>query len=161
MKKWIIRLRCLAWGLAAADLLWFLIALIWLRSPIGVHFAPDGSFDVIDSKLYGFYPHIVNAAIIGMTALAEFLSSKIKTGIKITEQGEALLADTFCLTIGLGRLWLVLFFCYWNALVILQKPLITIIPTAMLLLLLLGLIAMLFAMLIVRIRYARKKDSYA
>ena len=161
MKKWIIRLRYLAWGIAGVSLLWFLIALIWLKSPIGVHFAPDGSFDVFDTKLYGFYPHIINAAIIGISALAESLSHKIRTGMKITEQGEAMLSEIFCLTVALGRLWLVLFFGYWNALVILQKPLITIIPTAVILLEFLGFLVMLFALVIVRIHYGRKKGTDA
>lgn len=161
MKRLPAVMKMAAWGIAAASLIWFLAALFWLKSPIGVHFDSDGNFDVIDSKLYGFYPHIINALCIGLTALADFLTDKVKIGMKVTEKGEHLLRTAMHLSIGWGRLLVVVFFAYWNALVIVQKPLSERVPTTILSLLMIGFYATIIAFVIIRYRIAGKGNADA
>ena len=161
INKVIAGIKYTAWGIAAVSLLWFLLALIRLKSPIGVHFDGNGQFDVIDSKFYGFYPHAINALCIGITALADFLTDKIRTGLKVSEYGESLLKTTVHLCWGWGRLLIVLFFAYWNALVILQIPLSVCVPNAILTLLFIGLLATITAIIIIRYAIGKKEIPYA
>ena len=159
--KLISGMKFAAWGIAAASLLWFGIMLFRLKSPIGVHFADDGSFDVYDSKFYGFYPHVINALCIGITALTDFLTDRVKTGLKVTERGEALLRIVMHGSIGWGRLLIVIFFAYWNALVIFQKPLSERVPTTILGLLAAGFFVTMAAFVIIRYRIAGKEKTDA
>ena len=159
MVKLVKPLRYAAWGLAGLSLAWFLIALLWLKSPIGVHFDSDGNFDVFDSKLYGFYPHLINLLCIGITALADFLTGKINPGLKVTPQGETAARTAIWLSIGFGRFGVVLMFCYWNALVIFQHALTPEVPQTIMLLLMLGGIATAAALIVIRIRFRRKGNA--
>lgn len=160
-KKMISAMRYTAWGVAAASLVWFLAALFWLRSPIGVHFDPEGNFDVIDSKFYGFYPHVINLLCIGLAALADFLTEKVRIGLRVTERGESLLRTVMHISIGWGRLLFVVFFGYWNALVIFQKPLSEKVPTTIISLLMIGFYVTIIAFVIIRYRIAGKGKADA
>ena len=159
--KLISGMKYLAWGIAAASLVWFLLALLRLQSPIGVHFDSEGNFDVFDSKFYGFYPHGISLLCIGLSVLADFLTDRVKTGLRVTERGEALLRTVMHCSIGWGRLLIVLFFSYWNALVILQKPLSAKVPQTILCLLMLGFYATIIAFVIIRYRIAGKGKADA
>ena len=159
--KLITGMKWTAWGIAAASLVWFLVAQLWLKSPIGVHFDSEGNFDVIDSKFYGFYPHGINLLCIGLTVLFDVLAEKVRIGLKVTEYGEELLRKVMHISIGWGRLLIVIFFSYWNALVILQKPLSEQVPTAILSMLMLGFNATIIAFIIIRYRVAGKGKADA
>lgn len=161
MKKLHAILHNAAYAIAGLSLCWFLLSLFWLKSPIGIHFDGNGNFDVIDSKFYGFYPHGINLLVLGITALFSFLAGKVRTGIKVTEEGEAKLTDAFRFSLDWGRLLLVIFFSYWNALVITQHPLKPIVPGTILILMMMGLVVLIGVFIIIRIRYRRKGNPNA
>lgn len=107
----------------AASLVFFLIKWNTLPEKIGIHFAEDGQFDVTDSKLFGFYPHLIGGIFIAITAAAGFLTNKIKIGLKLTEKGEQLFKTEFRLTIDSLNVLLSLFFANWSRCVASQVPL--------------------------------------
>ena len=60
-----------------------------LPDQIGVHFAADGSFDLIADKKFAWYPYVLSIIILLVCELSAFLIGKIKTGLKISKKGEA------------------------------------------------------------------------
>ena len=90
---------------------------------IGVHFDPDGGFDVVASKFFGFYPHVIGGIAIAGIALACRLIGKKRTGLRISEKGEERFRTELCLTLDCIALLVSLFFAYWSSCVALQQPL--------------------------------------
>ena len=90
---------------------------------IGVHFGPDGGFDVTASKFFGFYPHVIGGIVIAGIAFACRLIGKKKTGLRISEKGEEHFRGELCLTLDCIALLVSLFFAYWSVCVALQQPL--------------------------------------
>lgn len=88
-----------------------------------MHFSHDGQFDVVASKFYGFYPHIVSSIFVVITAVANYFLPKIKTGLKLTEQGEKIFRTEMCMALDFfGMFWCV-FFAVWSYSVSMQIPL--------------------------------------
>ena len=107
----------------AASLVFYLIKWGSLPAEIGVHFDSDGNFNVVDSKFYGFYPHIIGSIFIVITAIADHLIQRNKTGLKITEKGEELFKAELIINLDLFlMLWSVVF-AVWSYSVSMQVPL--------------------------------------
>lgn len=88
-----------------------------------MHFSHDGQFDVVASKFYGFYPHIVSSIFVVITAVANYFLPKIKTGLKLTEQGEKILKTEICISLDFFALTWCLYFAFWSYSVSMQIPL--------------------------------------
>jgi len=106
-----------------ASLVFYLIKWGAYPEEIGVHFDSDGGFDVVASKFFGFYPHVVGGIIIAGIALSCRLIGKRKTGLRISQKGEEHFRAELCLTLDCIALLVSLFFAYWSSCVALQQPL--------------------------------------
>lgn len=142
--------------LAGVSLLAFFVMLPRLPEQCGVHFSPNGSFDVYDHPLHGLYPHGVNLIALGILWLADALAGKVRTGFRVTEAGEAKMTLAVRLAFDWGRLLFVAFFCYWNICVITQMPLRPPVAAAVVWLLIAGLPVLVAALIVIRIRNGRK-----
>ena len=126
-KKVLILHRILFWAnvlMLAATLVYYLIRWGSLGENIGIHFGPDGSFDVIASKVYGFYPHLIGGLIIGGIAAADHFIIKKDMGLRISEKGERLLRAEAALSLDVFlSLWCV-YFAAWSWSVSTQRPMV-------------------------------------
>lgn len=128
-----IVLTALSWGVFAVCLIRFLAAYGSLDEEIGIHFAGDGSFDVTDKKIFGFYPFLVSVITLVICVALNILVKKIKVSNKVTEKGGELMRFGVRAYIDLCQLCMVLFFSgVWSDCVIRQHPLDTDIPAAFL-----------------------------
>ncbi|WP_455530230.1 hypothetical protein [Ruminococcus sp.] len=106
-----------------ASLVFYLIKWGDYPEEIGVHFDSDGGFDVVASKFFGFYPHVIGGIVIAGIAFACRLIGKKRTGLRISEKGEEHFRAELCLTLDCIALLVSLFFAYWSVCVALQQPL--------------------------------------
>ncbi|MBR0483204.1 MAG: hypothetical protein IJJ69_00315 [Oscillospiraceae bacterium] len=106
-----------------ASLVFYLTKWNSFPEEIGIHFDGNGQYDVIASRYYGFYPHIVGGILIAGLAFAVFLINRKKTGLNITETGEQHFKTELCLTLDCLSVLLSLFFANWSRCVSLQIPL--------------------------------------
>ena len=81
------------------SLVFYLIKWNSLPEEIGMHFSYDGQFDVVASKFYGFYPHIVSGIMLTIAAVANHFILKVKTGLKLTKQGEKIFRTEMCMAL--------------------------------------------------------------
>ena len=65
---------------------------------IGVHFGPDGNFDVIAAKYYGLYWQLMGGLAIGGAALVNYLVSRKNVGLKMNEKGDRLFRTVMTFT---------------------------------------------------------------
>ncbi|MBR1554904.1 MAG: DUF1648 domain-containing protein [Oscillospiraceae bacterium] len=107
----------------AASLVFYLTKWNSFPEEIGIHFDGNGQYDVIASRFYGFYPHIVGGILIAGFAFADFLISRNNTGLNISEKGEQHFKTELCLTLDCLSVLLSLFFANWSRCVSLQIPL--------------------------------------
>ncbi|MBQ3919552.1 MAG: hypothetical protein II695_07750 [Oscillospiraceae bacterium] len=108
--------------LMTGSLVFFLIRWGALPESPGVHFGPDGGFDVFDSKLYGFYPHIIGYLGIVPAVLTGVMIKKLRTGLHISEKGERLFRAEISITLDLIALIWSCYFAYWSYCVSVQQP---------------------------------------
>lgn len=140
--------RVLFWAnvaILAATLVYYLIRWGSLPEEIGVHFGSDGTFDVVEKKIYGFYPHIICGAIMALTGIAGRMVMKRPTGLKISERGERLFKAELLITLDVFLMVWTAMFSMWSLSVSTQTPLdiglLAHISTAVMLLVLIGVIA--------------------
>ncbi|MBE6875332.1 MAG: hypothetical protein E7496_01185 [Ruminococcus sp.] len=105
------------------SLVFYLIKWNSFPEEIGVHFGADGQYDVIASRFYGFYPHIVGGILIAGFAFTNFLIRRKSTGLHLSEAGEQHFKTELCLTLDCLSVLLSLFFANWSRCVSLQIPL--------------------------------------
>ena len=120
-----------AWLLFIGCLIRFLAAYGSLDDEIGVHFAGNGSFDVIDKKIFGLYPFVVSSVSLLIGLVLRLLVKKVDVGKNVTEKGDMLMRFALTLYIDFSQLVMVVFFAgVWSGCVIAQHPLDTDIPVA-------------------------------
>ena len=107
----------------SASLLYYLFKWNSFPEEIGVHFGPDGEYDVIASKVYGFYPHVVGGIFIAGLAFANTLVHKKTVGLRISEKGEKLFKTELSLTLDSLSFLVSIFFANWSRTVSLQTAL--------------------------------------
>ena len=106
-----------------ASLVFYLIKWNTLPDEIGMHFDHNGDFDVVASKVYGFYPHVIGGLILtGMAVADHFIQTK-STGLKITEKGEKLFKAVLILTLDCFTFMWSSYFSFWSYSVSAQSPL--------------------------------------
>ena len=106
-----------------ASLVYYLVMWNTLPREIGVHFDGDGGYNVTDSKLYGFYPHVVGGIITAGIALAGRLIQKRSTGLRLTEKGENLFRAELLMTLDMFLFIWSSIFSIWSVCVTRQIPL--------------------------------------
>ena len=102
---------CLVW-----EFVFYLAHWSSLPEEPGIHFAPDGTFDVYASKIYGFYPHLISLAVLAVQFAATFVigREKLKLGLKVNEKGRRLILGSLVVTLDLVALAVLLCFCCWT-----------------------------------------------
>ena len=105
------------------SLIFYLIKWNSLPEEIGMHFSSDGQFDVVASKFYGFYPHIVSGIMLTIVTVANHFILKVKTGLKLTEQGEKNFQELKCVWHWIFSECSGVYFAVWSYSVSLQIPL--------------------------------------
>lgn len=148
-----IALTVIAWGIFIASLIRF--AAVWSSLPenIGIHFASDGQFDMISKKSYAAYPYIVSIAALAFFEVSALLSKKIKTGVKISENGDRKIRTALALLLDVFKLGFSFFFAgVWADCVIRQRPLNTNIPAAVMLIMLLAFCAFVITAIVIKVK---------
>ena len=81
----------------------------------GIHFGPDGTFDVYASKIFGFYPHVISLIVLAVHFFVSFVISreKLQLGVNITEKGKRMFLGSLMITVDLVVLSVLLCFCCW------------------------------------------------
>jgi len=106
-----------------ASLVFYLIKWNSFPNEIGVHFDGDGQYDVVSSKFYGFYPHVVGGIFTAGIAFVDYLVSRKKTGLKISSKGESVFKTELILVLDVLSVLFSVFFANWSLSVSLQIPL--------------------------------------
>ena len=88
-----------------------------------MHFDHNGNFDVVSSKIYGFYPHVIGGLILAGMAFANHFIQTKNTGLKITEKGEKLFKAVLILTLDCFTFMWSAYFSFWSYSVSTQSPL--------------------------------------
>ena len=91
-------INIISWCLVLIGIIRLCLLYNSLPNQVGVHFAADGSFDVIVNKsnlLYIGYPYIISIIIILLSDLFIYLSNKIRLGLKINNDGENIIRSLF------------------------------------------------------------------
>ena len=70
----------IVWSIFLISLLRMCVVYNTLPDQIGVHFAADGSFDLIADKKFAWYPYVLLIIILLIRELLGFWIGKIKTG---------------------------------------------------------------------------------
>lgn len=141
-------------------LVWFLLSYAGLPDEIGVHFGPDGEFDVYAAKVFGFYPFVAGYGLMVIFLLLGYFVDKIKkTGMKITEKGEAVFRAVIRI-FSLIMIWgWAVFFTRWTYSVVTQTPNDLIFLTAVSFIFLFSLPAIVILLIVIRVIYGIKKTE--
>ena len=133
----------------------------YLPDNIGVHFAADGSFDVIVNKsklLYIGYPYIVSLVIVLLFDLFIHISNKIRLGLKINKKGEDIVKSGFKLFVDIFKFsWVFFLSVIWSDCVIRQYYLNTNIPVIIMLIQFINIIIFIIFIIVIRNKYSLKK----
>ena len=151
--------RILFWLNPTAIVVTLVIYLMkWSSYPheIGVHYGPDGKFDVIAEKYYGLYWPLMGGLAIGGAALVNYLVSRKNVGLKMNEKGDRLFRTVMTLTLDVVLLSVTAMFVNASRGVIIQqgidKKLMTLFMT-------IGVFAFLIGLIASIVIYATHKDK--
>ncbi|MBD5512268.1 MAG: hypothetical protein HDR08_13640 [Lachnospiraceae bacterium] len=160
MKTIHIALTVISWGIFMASLI--RIAVVWNSLPdrLGVHFASNGEFDMIESKNYAAYPYLVSIVILVFCEISALLSKKIKMGMKISEKGDIKIRTALRMLIDILKFGVSFFFSgVWADCVIRQHPLNTNIPMAIMLIIFFMFCVFVIASIVIKIKNPPSKSD--
>ncbi len=120
---------------------------------IGVHFSATGDFDVYASKWYLAYPFLVGFGMLIVLGWIDYVVKKIKSGLKISEEGERCFKSIIWLLTDTVKLCQAIFFAYWAKCVIYQDSLNTMVPVICVYILFAGIIGCVIGSVIIGIKY--------
>ena len=148
----------IVWSIFLISLLRMCVVYNTLPDQIGVHFAADGSFDLIADKKFAWYPYVLLIIILLICELLGFWIEKIKTGLKISKKGEAQIRNAVHVFLNVFKTGAVIFFSgIWADCVIKQQKLNTTIAGGISIIFLLSIIAFLTAVVVIRLKESRKE----
>jgi len=134
-----------------------------LPSDIGIHFGADGDFDVVAAKVFGFYPHVIGLIVLAGMTVAFIVVRKRKTGLKITDKGEAIFKSELIITLEFFLMYCMALVAVWTRSVSLQVPIaqsfVGNISLIILAVLAVGIVSEVITCIIHRDKSAEKKDS--
>ena len=114
MKKLSINkfITIISWVVFLISLFRILFSYQSLPNKLGVHFAPNGTFDVISNKndfLMVSYPYVMTFIILVISEVIVFSLSKIKPGFKITKTGETKVKELIKLLVNITKIFFVIY----------------------------------------------------
>lgn len=148
-----IALTVISWGIIITSLI--RIAVVWDSLPdnIGVHFADNGEFDVIDSKNYAAYPYLISIVALVFFEISALFSKKTKMGMKISENGDIKIRTALGMLLDILKFGFSFFFSgVWADCVIRQHPLNTKIPMAIMLIMFFIFFVFVIALIVIKIK---------
>lgn len=148
-----IALTVVSWGIFILSLIRF--AVVWDSLPdrIGIHFADNGEFDSIDSKVWATYPYLVSIGTLIFCEISALLSKKIKIGLKISKKGDTKIRTALIMLLDIIKLGFSFFFAgVWADCVIRQYPLNTHIPAAVMLIMFFTFCVFVIASIVIKIK---------
>ena len=149
----------LAWGIFVIGLIRTMVAYPGHPAEIGVHFAGNGEFDLIDAKWKSFYPLMISAIVLLITEVVQWLSGKVKAGFRLNEAGEQAVRSGFVLWVDLHKVLIVFFYGgVWVDCVVRQHGLNTLIPIGIIWIIFAGFVCFVGWTVFQRIRNGRKKQ---
>ena len=152
-------LTIIVWAIFLISLIRMCVAYNTLPIEIGVHFAADGSFDVIADKKFAWYPHVLSAIILVVCEVFAWIVEKIKTGLRVSREGEEQLKRVVCLFLNILKICMVVFFSgIWADCVIEQHNLNTMVAGGIAIIYSLSIIALLMAVVVIRIRKSSRLE---
>ncbi len=159
-KKYHLVNTVIVWGMFFFGL--FSLLMTWENLPdtIGVHFSPSGSFDVYNTKLYAFYPHIVSLVTLVINTVFAHLAGRLKIGLSVTQKGAELIIAALILLIDIINTCVCLTFSViWNNCVICRYPLNTLYPRILLLFLFGSILAFIIGAIVISIKFRKPKNK--
>ena len=102
----------LSWSIFFYSILRIIFSYKTLSNELGVHFASDGTYDVITKKndyLLIFYPYIMTFTILSISEIIVVLLDKIKVGFKITKDGSLKLKELIKLLVNITRFYFTIY----------------------------------------------------
>ena len=114
MKKKIINkvITIVSWSLFIISFFRIFFSYETLPNELGVHFAPNGTFDVIANKkdfLLVGYPYIMSFIILVISEVIIFSLNKIKPGFKITKTGETKVKELIKFLVNITKLFYIIY----------------------------------------------------
>lgn len=108
-------------------LVWFITKYSSLPEMIGIHFGWDEKthesiFDVVDKKIFGFYPFVAGFGLIGLLSLCGFFVRRVKQSPKTTEKGNSVIQQFVLFIIDVICIIISIYFTVWSYCVITQRP---------------------------------------
>ncbi len=104
----------ISFGALGVMLVWFLLSYAELPERIGVHFAGDGSFDVIADRIYGAYPFVMGFGLMLIFSLLTLAANKVKRiGMNVDDMGELKARMIIIETLDVFKLVWSMFFSIW------------------------------------------------
>jgi len=153
----------LVWGILVVGFVRMLIAYPSLPETVGMHFGPNGEFDLFGNKTETFtlfYPCIVSLVFLVVYEVLAFVSKRVKTGLNVNETGERMIREAIAILLDVLK-WIFSFFFagVWVDCVIRQHALNTTIAVV-LVVVAFCLFAIFFMFLIaVRIKFSKEKEE--
>ena len=90
----------LVWGILVVGFVRMLIAYPSLPETVGMHFGPNGEFDLFGNKTETFtlfYPCIVSLVFLVVYEVLAFVSKRVKTGLNVNETGERMIREAIAI----------------------------------------------------------------
>lgn len=151
-------LTIIAWSIFLLSLIRMCVEYNALPDQIGVHFAADGSFDLIADKKFAWYPYVLSIIILLVCELLAFLIEKIKTGLKISKKGEVQIRNVVRFFLNVFKIGTIIFFSgIWADCVIKQQNLNPILAGGISIIFFLSIIVLLIAVVVIRVRECEKE----
>lgn len=101
-----------SWSIFIISLFKILLSYETLPNELGVHFAPDGTFDVIADKkdfLLVGYPYIMSFIILVTSEVIVYFLNKSKAGFKITKTGEIKVKELIKLLVHITKIFFIIY----------------------------------------------------
>ena len=146
-----------AWCLLIYSFVYLLFIYKMLPQEIGVHFSAEGTFDLYDDKINAFYPYKVGFVVLFISELAIWLAKRIKSGLKVDEQGERRLKAVAILWIDVFKFGISIYFTYWSCCVVTQSAMCVPFVQGVIFAIGGGLLLLILAAVVIRILNAGKK----
>ena len=157
-----IGITALTWGMFAVGLVKMLVAYPSLPETLGVHFGPNGEFDLFADKTDTFtlfYPCIVSFVFPAIFEVLTFVSKRVKPGLKVNETGERKIREAIVFLLDVLKSVVSFFFAgVWVDCVVRQHALNATIPLVLLAMAFCAFVVCDIFLIIVRIKYKKEKD---
>lgn len=153
----------LVWGILVVGFVRMLIAYPSLPETVGMHFGPNGEFDLFGNKTETFtlfYPCIVSLVFLVVYEVLAFVSKRVKTGLNVNETGERMIREAIAILLDVLK-WIFSFFYagVWVDCVIRQHALNTTIPVVLVVVAICLFAICVMFLIAVRIKFSKENDQ--